>query len=388
VKFFGRDFHNLNIDATEIATYRNRICPDSETPLLELAQGIASSSLWSSMPDSAILVRRDPSAIAVLGSYNDEESACLNALAWHVDYALRHLRYVDYPQAVEDCRELAARLRERLGDEKIRTCSFTALPRGGLIVLGILSYIMGISPGQLQYPGSPDVPIVVVDDCAISGERFSAFMESCGQREVIFAPLYSHPELRAAVGRLGLPITGCISARDLGDYSDEVDGGTETYRKTWSGRFGDDRLWIGLPEYLCFSWNEPDRPFWNPVTEMTECGWTLLPPWRCLKNMPPRIAVYIQPDAKGPLLPSKEVIFAVIGEEVVVGHTVSHESYVLRGVSAAIWNAVVKFGDRGQVITALADEYDADKQVLQAEVTDFIDLLLQKRIFEENGNGS
>ncbi len=380
------DFHIIIAKLSGTESYHNQVCPDCETPLLELAQGIASSPLWSSMPPSAIVVHINPPTIAVVGRYNKVETARIRALSWHVDYALRHLRYVNFPQAVEDCRVLGARFREHLGDDKIQRCSFNALPRGGLIVLGILSYIMGISPGQLQYPGSPDVPLVVVDDCAISGERFSAFMESCGQKEVIFAPLYSHPELRA--GRLGLPVTACISARDLGDYSDEVNGGTESYRKTWSGRFDNERLWIGLPEYLCFSWNEPDRPFWNPVTEKTECGWTLLPPRRCLKNMPPRIPVYVQPVSRGPLAPSKEVIFAVIGEEVVIGHTVSRESYVLDGVSAAIWNAVVKFGNRGQVITALADEYDADKQVLQAEVTDFIDLLLQKRILEETSSVS
>ncbi len=383
----GTDFHVISIATTGIASYHDQVCPDSETPLSGLARGIASSPLWSSMPDSVILVRLGSPAIAVLGSYNEEESARLDALSWHVDYALRHMRYVAYSQAVEDCRLIAARLMEQLGEEKIEKCAFTAIPRGGLIVLGILSYVMGLGPGQLQYPRSPDVPLVVVDDCAISGERFSTFMESCGQNEVIFAPLYSHPELRAAILRCKSPVTACISAHDLHDFSDEVNGGTETYRKTWDERFGNDRLWIGLPEYLCFSWNEPDRPFWNPVSGKTECGWTILPHWRCLKNSPPRIPVYVQPDVKGPLEPSMKVIFAVIGEKVVVGNAVPGESYILDGVSAAIWNAVVKHGDRDQVIRALLDEYDADKQVLRAEVTSFIDLLLHKGILEEKING-
>ena len=103
--------------------------------------------------------------------------------------AARHPREGTASSALRFVREmLSARLVpwpsqlvDSLGTETLSRCRFVALPRGGLFVLGMLAYLLdlradrvgdvgesGIRPG-----GSDSAPLVLVDDCALSGLRFS-----------------------------------------------------------------------------------------------------------------------------------------------------------------------------------------------------------------------
>jgi len=358
-------------------------------PLHAFARGIASSPLWSTMAASSLVVRQYPPLIAVLGRFDPAEEARLSALAHQVTHGLRTLRYISYSRATEDCRILADRLQERFGKEELAQYSFMALPRGGLIVLGILSYLLDLAPHQLQPPPGPDTPLVVVDDCAISGLRFGKLLSKRDTRHIIFAPLYSHPDVRSAIETGESRVIACMSAHDLSDSFTDGDCRKQAFQELWRKRFGGSkRYWIGLPEYICFPWNEPDRPFWNPVLQRVESGWRILPPELCIKNRLPGIPVEIQPKSHGPLRPAGQVIFVLRGNFVIIGDIRSQESYILEGLAAEIWNAVIEYGNTDRVTRSLLMKYDTGEESLRKDVSDFVDTMKAQGLLEhtdENG---
>jgi hypothetical protein len=179
------------------------------------------------------------------------------------------------------------------------------MPRGGFIVLGMLAYVLDLRPAQLAPSPPSDVPLVVTDDCAISGVRFSDMLDRCENRQVIFSHLYSHPDLRIAIERREPRVLACVSAQDLTDYAPAYYGDQyEAWRERWRQR-PNPGYWVGQPDHVCFAWNEPDTVFWNPVAQQAESAWRLLPPELCLKNRrkfaPEDARVQLQPEGKGPL---------------------------------------------------------------------------------------
>jgi hypothetical protein len=278
---------------------------------------------------------------------------------------------------------------ERLGKDGLKHCSFTALPRGGLIVLGILSYLLELEPEQLEYPKNSDTMLVVVDDCAISGLRFGNFLMKRDNNPIIFTPLYSHPELRSAIEKMESRVIACISARDLSDSLMNDNSQKMKFQELWQARFGKDkRYWIGLPEYICFPWNEPDRPFWNPVLERVESGWNIIPPDLCIKNRSPMIPVEIQPASDGTLRPTDRIIFTMKENSVILGDLGPMESYRLEGLAADIWTEIIRHGDRDLATKNLAIVYETEERMLRDMVMDFVDELISQGILEQHNKKS
>ena len=376
-------FRILPVDASGVKRFHHAVPSSHDPAVIGLAHGIASSPIWSLMPGATLFVRPTPPLIAVVGHFDDASEARLEALSFQAQFALRTLRYVDFSRAEEDCRILASLLKERFGEEKLKQCYFSAMPRGGYLILGLLAYILGVHPSRLDSPAPRDATLIVLDDCAISGARFQDFLMRSENERIIFAPLYSHPELRESIETREHRVVACISAHDLADYSGETRGGKDAYRELWRTRHPDNRYWIGLPEYICFAWNEPDRPFWNHVSGKTECGWTLIPHECCLKNGPPRIPVYVQPEAKGLIRPSDHVIYLMDGDSVVIGDLDSNASYHLGGVGAGIWNEIIESGDREAAMKKIREKYGADDKTVRENVTAFLEDLIGRGILEE-----
>lgn len=376
-------FRILPVDASGVERFHHAFPSSHNLAVIDLALGIASSPIWSLMPTSALLVRQSPPLIAVLGNFDAVSEARLEALSFQAHFALRTLRYVNYYKAEEDCRILASNLKERFGEEELKKSHFIAIPRGGSIILGLLAYILNLHPSQLGSSIPQDATLIIVDDCAISGARFQEFLKKWKNERIIFAPLYSHPELRESIETREPRVVACISAHDLADYSGETRGGKDAYRERWRTRYPDNRYWIGLPEYICFAWNEPDRPFWNHVSGKTECGWTLIPHECCLKNGPPRIPVHVQLEAKGVIRPSDHVIYLMDGDSVVIGDLDSNASYHLGDVGAGIWNEIIESGDREAAMKKIREKYEADDKSVRENVTAFLEDLIGRGILEE-----
>ena len=205
--------------------------------------------------------------LLALGRFDAAGEAWLRCQSQALPQACANLRYVGYPQVERDCERLAAGLREHLGDE-LAQAQLTAIPHGGFVVLGLLAALLK----QMIPPCREKSPLVVVDDCALSGVRFGQLLRGCESSRIVFAPLYSPPGLRAEIRAREPRVEMILSAADiLGARI--AQGPAEGY-------------WSGDTEALAFPWNEPDRSVWNPAAERWEAAWRIVPPELCLKNRP------------------------------------------------------------------------------------------------------
>lgn len=351
----------------------------AEERALRLARALASSPIWREMGGATLVVRHAPTVIGLIGHFDDGAVARMEALPEQLRVGLPRVRYVDYAQVEADCQELGSRLAERLGQDELRHLDFIAIPRGGLIVLGMLAYFLDLRPSQLTSAARGDRrPLVVVDDCSVSGIRFGEFLAGLPERPVIFAPLYSHPDLRSAIEAREPRVISVVSAQDLHDHAPMLLGSDySAWRERWMGRPGHEGYWIGRPDRLCFPWSETDVDFWNPVAGKGEVAWRLVSPDLCVKNRvtaaaPEAPRIQVQPKARGPLGPATTTLFADLDESLIVANVATGEAIELRGVAAAMWRGLVDHGDPEEVVFALREEYDVEEEMLARDLGSFI----------------
>jgi hypothetical protein len=340
-----------------------------------LAEALSVSSLWEGSL-ATLVVRSSPSPLlGVIGFFDEVVRARLEALCWRLRYGASSPRYVGYAEAEQDCEQLAAELRARWSPRELREFGYVAIPRGGFFVLGMLSYILDLPASAFTQPPSSDKPLVVVDDCALSGTRFRLFLQHCSHSSIVFAHLYSHPELRSAVAACEERVLACVNAQDLHDYAPEIYGAHyEAWRGEWRARL--PGYWVGHTEHLCFAWNEPDFAELNEATGQIEPGWRLVSGEKCLRNRATasgdRVPVQLQPSAKGPLVPPAHVVFAKLADTLVIGNARTGEATALDGVAADMWEAILAKGDREGAAAALLETYDVAPPTLHSDLEEFI----------------
>ena len=366
----------------------------SDAGLPALARGIASSPMWDRLSPAILVIRQQPrAALAVVGSFDQVEVARIRGLAANLNNACARLRYATYQQAEKDCERLARRLIEHFGDDALRRCHFAALPRSGHMVLGMLAYLLRLQRTQLLLPPAEPVGrLIVVDDCAFSGLRFSQFLQTCASEQLTFAQLYSHPDLRTAILAQEPNVEACLAAHDLEAYpSPQADLGEQAIRLGWNTELQGNRYWVGDTDIPCFPWSEPDRSFRNVVTGRMETGWTIVPPELCLKNHPSPDAqplpVQIQPQGRGPLVPSGRVIFCELEEQMLVGDLETGDILCLSGAGADMWRGIIEYGNLDEAMASLLRAYDIDKSTLFDDFHTFVDELLARGVLEVDGNG-
>ena len=115
---------------------------------------------------------------------------------WRVGY--KSVQRVSYHQAEAGAKSLAAELSAAFSRSELARFGYVAIPRSGHFVLGMLAYVLDLGPRQLLRQPA-DAPVVLVDDCALTGLRFQQMLQSLPHERVIFAHLYSHPALRQAI---------------------------------------------------------------------------------------------------------------------------------------------------------------------------------------------
>jgi hypothetical protein len=381
----------LSRDATVFVDGSNN--PTSESSgvgLLDIAHALAADPKWVDVPDARLVVRSVPlSLLGVLGRFEPAMEHRLATLRSQLCEALPC--HASYAQAEESCEILAEQLVRRFGLRDLREFGFTALPRGGLIVLGMLSYRLGLKRSQLESPDRPDIPRVVVDDCAITGLRFGEWLGRSASERVIFAHLYSHPDLRMAIEASEPRVQACVSAHDLVDHAPEWLGEDyPAWRAERLQRPGPRRYWVGQIERIAFAWSEPDYGFWNPVTQRVETAWRLLPPRLCLRNRGgvgvSTIPLQIQPEAAGPLRPAPHVLYGAVDGTVVVADVDTELNVTLKGAAADMWRAVLGHRSLEDALMALAEDYEVDAETLRHDLQSFVRELKSRRILEEGGD--
>jgi len=386
--------------------YRDMVSPEDR--LRALARAVAASPGFAGMEDAVVVARTvAPLRLGLVGRLSESERSRVESLPGILESGLKRLRYVTYEEAERVTRRLAERLESEIGRRELSRCRFAALPRGGLFVLGMLAYVLGLRADQIEASaaesgaengGSRDGPLVLVDDCAFTGLRFVETVHRTAAPEVVFAHLFSHPDLRNAIERREERVRACIAGEDLTDLAESLLGADlEAWRERWRPRSGDAATWIGLPEHLCFPWNEPDISVWNRAREAEEAPWRLVPPEYCLKNRPLEgsdgARLQEQGRSPGPLQPGDSTLVAALdGEDggVLVADWRTGMAYLFSGVAADAWNALLSEGSIEGATERLQGAWDTDADRLRADVRSVLeramDLGLLKR--ESGGRGA
>jgi hypothetical protein len=355
-------------------------CGQAHHDVRELATAIAADPGWETLAPATLVVRTSPApALVALGRFDESGATRLEALRWQLEHQLPSRLDLDYPDVESGCAELAARLRTRLGDAFLAEAQFVGIPRGGLIVLGMLAYLLELRHDQLcQAPsGGGERPVVVVDDCAISGDRFQRFLGELPSGPVVFAHLYSHPDLRSAIERSEARVEACVAARDLTDLAPSRLGDEyAAWRSRWLARQAGRGYWLGQPEHVCFPWNEPDVGVWNPVSEREEKGWSLVPPRRCLKHRGHEAKVEVQVFEPTSSLP-EHMLYATFEGTTVLIDMRAGTCLALEGVASEMWHALVAGQDLDAASRALAQRYDVTPDVLRRDLAAFRDELCE-----------
>jgi hypothetical protein len=352
--------------------------------LVALATAIGASPAWPDKASIVFLARAEPEPVLGILCDGDVDPWTIALQGRLFENAVGRLRYIGYRQAEEAAAELADRLRSQLGAREVRNLPYVAIPRGGLIVLGMLASMLDLPRAQVGGGSGSRGPVVVVDDCAQSGARFGAFLASRPELQVFFAHLFSHPGLRTAIETRETRVVACVAARDLHDDGPEIfgDGYAEAHRR-WVARLGPARYWVGDCERLCFPWNEPEQVIWNPVAADLETAWKLVPPPYCFKaGGAARPDIQVQPGGHGRLRPSPAVLFGRWNGDTVVARIDSGEVLRLPGSAGAMWWALVRTGDLTAAHRELIGRYQIDAETLQTDLSAFSADLLERGLFK------
>lgn len=220
-----------------------------------------------------------PPHLVLVGRFDVAAFASLRAQRRRLENVVHRLRWIGVDKTVQLVDQLARRLEERFGDELVRF-RFTAIPRGGLLVLGLLAYRLGLPRDRVE--GQGEGPTVLVDDCSLTGERLTAFLAATVNRPVVFAHLLSHPSLRREIElREDWGVT-CLAADDLAELTPLDPAERADWLRRLTAEDESPRYWAGRVEHVCFPWCEPTALIWNSVAGCVERAWRLVPPERFL----------------------------------------------------------------------------------------------------------
>jgi hypothetical protein len=362
------------------ALYR-RVSDDD--PVVTLATTLAASARWEPASPITFVVRPGPEPVlAAVGAIDAEAEARLTALRWQLATVLPHLRYFDHAAVEAACMSLAMQVRERLGEATLTRARFVAVPRGGLVVLGYLAYALGLRRDQVVSAvepgvdgGGPDAPLVVVDDCALSGYRMSRVLDGLAANQVVIATLCSHPEMRLAFVQARPGVIGFESAVDLVDHAPAIYGREyPAWLARWQERSEPGTVWVGRPDHVCFPWHEPDVGVWDPVRNEVALGWGLVPPELCLAHRERTsrakggIAVQVVDGGGGSHRPTRQVVFGSVDGAVIVGRLDTESTFVLDDVAAAMWHGLTERRAEEDVVASIAERYDVDTDVVRADL--------------------
>ncbi|NOZ06932.1 MAG: hypothetical protein GXP41_11390 [Chloroflexi bacterium] len=246
---------------------------------------------------------------------------------------------ISYDLAEQHTLHLARKLQAHLGSD-LPDSRFVAIPRGGLIVLGMLSYALGLGREQIEsYDHATGDLVVVVDDCSLSGRRFGEVLAYVKAPRVVFAHLLSHPALRRAILESEPRVEACLAAADLREREGSTPANAEAHEATWRERLPGRRYWLGIVEPVAFAWSEPDKVLWNERTQQLEDHWHNASPRQCLDTRV-SLNVPLQDNTFGPLDVPAHVHWKVDNGETVLWHAAEDQVYGLEGVAGAMWRAL------------------------------------------------
>ena len=331
-----------------------------------LARAIGSDARW---PDDALIAWRcDPPSIAICGSFDQETLGLLSILGSQLELTLPHIRLWNWDDVARAARDLAGRLQdiEEPGDHN----AIVAVPRGGLIVGGLVAY-------AANRPIAPDVGSArsgswMIDDVSISGLRLLSELDRLPAKSILVGVLAA-TDGAVEVVRAHPAVLGFERVERVEELAAaENQHASEDRGKSRWPEF-DSRIWIGRAAHHVFPWNEPDSSFRHPVTRRVEPGFPLVPREQCYSNREPL----------RPVVPVIESLVPLLAPGV---WPIEHSGSLLLlhpasgAVAEAAESAVELLGvlaspDPNAAIKALATELQADAGEIRADLDELLQTL-------------
>ena len=370
----------------------------SENPaeaLVAAGGQIVNSSPWLRTGASALVLRPGPEPLLVaFGDVSDAGRRDFVRLQRRLALADSLGIYVDYKQVEIDTARLAAKFLTRYSKAELLEYSYTAIPRGGIFVLGMLSYLLDLPRDRINNPRNRSDTLVVIDDCSLSGLRFKEFLKDIDNPHVVFCPLYSHPDLRARICEREHRVDAVISAVDLIDHANKIYGAEyEAWRERWENESGKETYWIGQPDYVAFPWGAPEVSFPEDSSPGDEPDWGFIPESRSLKNSSlvtcgsTSSVLQVQMEGQGPIRCAKDVVFADLGPESLIlarcdRQADSGAAYLLENSTCMMFRALVENGSIEPVLSIVSEYYKTGLDTVRADLLSFLNELLEKGLME------
>ncbi len=366
--------------------------------VVQLMDSIRANPLWYEMEGASLVGRASPEPmLAVFGRFGASELARWKDLALLIKEGVQYHRHIDYAEVEAAAQRLADDLVSRYGREALSSFQFTGIPRGGVIVLGILSYLLDLRSDQIVVSSSQPPhceTLVVVDDCSLSGFRFQEFLKQTPADRVIFCSLCAVAELGRLIERRESRVDACFNAIDLLDLGVSRFGDSyPRWRDEQRALMGDSGYWVGIPQPISFAWSEPQTLYWNSERGQFEAGWNLVPPHLCLKRrvqakkLQARMsrrgeqgAISFNDSSQGRLQAGNRVLWARAGAAVSMARMPENSEAVacfrLDGAAADMWESLMRHGCIDRVIDALVGDYEVDAQVFRHDLESFVESLM------------
>lgn len=207
--------------------------------------------------------------IGIFGTWEPRVQQRLDALRMQLRVQLPFMSVLAFDDVEASCERLAKQLSPML----TTNIAMAPVPRGGLIVAGLLAYALGLSRDQVR-PALPGETVLIVDDTCISGVRMSEAVERSGADNTVVAVLAATTAAIDFLQRRFGDAICVVAERILTDNTEFLLGDdTDEWRSRWASRDAEGAA--VLPEHLVFPWSEPDWTFWNSVTNDEDRGFAL-----------------------------------------------------------------------------------------------------------------
>ena len=270
-----------------------------------------------------------------------------------------HMRYVSYAHAERDAGILASKLRSQYSQEELKEFAFVGIPRGGLIVLGMLAYQLNLPKQQLVDAPKPMQPICLVDDCGLTGKRTREWIMRLNAPRVVVAYLYASQRLRQSIVEAEASVECCISSHDLlpnsvaTDFDQQLDADNERYTTS-------------PLEQVCFAWSEPATLLTDPLNGEIDERWHCMPPHKVLSH---RVALGLPirtPDRLVWVVPDS-VVWSWENEELWLLQTDTQQVQNCIGEQADVWRALASYGQVALAKDVLNELYNGRGEALVDE---------------------
>lgn len=345
---------------------------------IDFVRALASSPFEWLPPSARVVFRADfTPVIGLVGEYAEKDAERFRFALRELREAIGQARVIDHQKVEPLAERLATKLIEEEGGS-VAEYTAVAVPRGGLFVLGYLSYML---PGLSPYAGNPQKPLLLVDDAAYSGRRLTEWIDHFPNREIVVATLLSAPQVREAISKRYGSKVRWINAEDLSTYGSVAHRSDEQDLPPWQGR----------TEHCCFPWSETDRGLRLHGTAETYTAFRLSPIHFCLKNRSQfetnGSKVSIAGNERGWIRSRTGVLWANIDDRVYLADTTHGRSMTLSDTAAAFWMSCVTAESRDDSISRLSNKYGVERSRIATDLDRFASEMIGQEVLSPSHLG-